>query len=120
MNLKIALEAGNDGIAYVALAGWLDGDTAPQLDKALADLDAAVLLVVLDMNELEYISSAGLRVIFAASKRQSRKGGELVLRNLSPGVKKVFEIIKALPSMKVFASVEEMDDYLAHFQKKNA
>ena len=118
MRLEVAVEAGNDGIANVALVGALDADTAPQLEKALKDLDAAILLVVLDMGELEYISSAGLRVIFAATKRQTAKGGELVVRNMSPGVKKVFEIIKALPTMKVFASVEEMDDYLAHFQKK--
>lgn len=120
MALKIDIAAGKPGIAQVSLVGSLDSDTAPQLEKALGGVDAGVLLVVLDMKELAFISSAGLRVIFAALKRQEARGGELVVSNMGAGVKKVFEIVKALPNMNVFASVEEMDDYLAHFQKKKA
>jgi len=118
MPLKIDVDANKPGITRVALVGSLDSDTAPQLEKALAAIDAAVLLVVLDMKELAFISSAGLRVVFVALKRQEAKGGEVVVTNMSEGVKKVFEIVKALPNMNVFASVKEMDEYLAHFQKK--
>ncbi len=118
MALKIDHAAGKPGIAHVSLAGSLDSETAPQLEKAFGAIDASAVLVVLDMKELAFISSAGLRVIFAALKRQEAKGGELVISNMSAGVKKVFEIVKALPSLNVFASVEEMDNYLAHFQKK--
>ena len=119
MALAIHVAPGKPGVAHVSLAGTLDTDTAPQLEKALADVDAGVLLVALDMKELEYISSAGLRVIFAALKRQDARGGKLVAGNMSPGVRKVFEIVKALPRMEVFASAQEMDDYLANFQKKS-
>lgn len=118
MPLKVNVAGDKLGISRVSLVGSLDSDTAPQLEKALVAMDARVLLVVLDMKELAFISSAGLRVIFAALKRQESKGGELVVANMSPGVKKVFEIVKALPSMNVFASVEEMDEYLAHFQQR--
>jgi anti-anti-sigma factor len=120
MALKLKVVADRPGIAQVSLVGSLDSDTAPELEKSLAAIDARVLLVVLDMKDLTFISSAGLRVIFAALKRQQSKGGEVVLSNMSPGVKKVFEIVKALPTMSVFASVEEMDDYLAHFQKRQS
>ena len=58
-------------------------------------------------------------MIFAALKRQDAKGGKLVAGNLSPGVRNVFEIVKALPRIEVFASAREMDDYLANFQKKS-
>ena len=119
MSLTIHVAPGKPGVAHVSLAGTLDTDTSPQLEKALAGVDAGVLLLALDMKELEYISSAGLRVLFAAQKRQEAKGGKVVARNLSPGVRKVFEIVKALPGMQVFASDQEMDDYLAHFQKKS-
>jgi anti-anti-sigma factor len=120
MPLKLNVVADKPGIARVLLVGSLDSDTAPQLEKTLTAMDARVLLIVLDMKELKFISSAGLRVIFAALKRQEAKGGEVVLADMSPGVKKVFEIVKALPSMNVFASVEEMDEYLAHFQKRQS
>ena len=120
MPLKIDTVANKPGIARVLVAGALDSNTAPQLDKALSDIDASVLLIVLDMEGLEYISSAGLRVIFAALKRQEAKRGELVFTNMGPGVKKVFEIVKALPSLNVFASLDEMDEYLATFQKRQS
>jgi anti-anti-sigma factor len=120
MPLKIEVVANKPGIARVLVAGSLDSNTAPELEKTLAGIDAAVLLIVLDMQDLEYISSAGLRVIFAALKRQDAKGGELVFTNMGPGVKHVFEIVKALPSMNVFASLEEMDEYLATFQKRRS
>jgi len=118
MALRLNVVSDKPGIARVSLAGSLDSDTAPELEKTLAAIDGRVLLIVLDMKDLTFISSAGLRVIFAALKRQESRGGEVVMSNLSPGVKKVFEIVKALPSMNVFASVEEMDEYLAIFQKR--
>ena len=118
MSLTIEIVANKPGIARVQLGGYLDSNTAPQLEKALAGIDAAVLLIVLDMEKLEFISSAGLRVVFATLKRQHAKGGELVFTNMGPGIKHVFEIVKALPSLSVFASEEEMDEYLATFQKR--
>jgi anti-sigma B factor antagonist len=118
MPLKIDVVANKPGIARVTVAGSLDSNTAPQLEQALTGIDAAVLLIVLEMQDLEYISSAGLRVVFAALKRQNAKGGELVFTSMSPNVKKVFEIVKALPSLSVFASMDEMDEYLDAFQKR--
>lgn len=118
MALKIDLAAGKSRVARLSLTGSLDSETSPQLEKALAGLDAAIVLVVLDLKNLEYISSAGLRVIFAALKKQESQGGELVMANLSPGVRRVFDIVRALPAMNVFASEAEMDEYLAAFQKR--
>ena len=120
MRLKIEVVASKPGITRVLVAGSLDSNTAPELEKTLTGIDGAILLIVLDMQDLEYISSAGLRVIFAALKRQEAKGGSLVFTNMGPGVKQVFEIVKALPRMNVFASVEEMDEYLATFQKRQS
>lgn len=118
MALKIDVAAGKSRLERLSLAGSLDSETAPQLEKALAAVDASIILVVLDLKELAYISSAGLRVIFAALKRQQAKGGDLVMSNMGPGVRKVFEIVKALPTLNVFASEAEMDEYLANFQKR--
>ena len=115
MPLDIDVSQSKPGTARVALTGSLDSETAPRLEKAMAALDANV--IAFDMTNLAFISSAGLRVIFAAAKRQRAKGGQIGMSNLRPGVRKVFEIVKALPDMNVFASEKEMDEYLASFQR---
>ena len=115
MPLTIDVNHDKPGTAHVSLTGSLDSETAPQLEKALGGIDANV--IAFDMTNLAFISSAGLRVMFAAAKRQKSKGGNVGMSNLRPGVRKVFEIVKALPDMNVFASEKEMDEYLARFQR---
>jgi anti-sigma B factor antagonist len=115
MPLNIDVNEVRPGTARVALTGSLDSETAPQLDKAMAELRADV--IAFDLTNLAFISSAGLRVMFAAAKRQRAKGGNIGMSNLRPGVRKVFEIVRALPDMNVFASEKEMDEYLASFQR---
>jgi anti-anti-sigma factor len=72
---------------------------------------------VVDLQNLEYISSAGLRSLFKAKKRASTEGGNLLLVNPQPQVKKVFDIIKALPTESIFTSEEELDSYLDKMQR---
>jgi len=115
MPLDIDISEPKPGTARVALTGSLDSDTSSQLEKAMAALNANV--VAFDMTNLAFISSAGLRIIFSTAKRQRAKGGQIGMSNLRPGVRKVFEIVKALPDMNVFASEKEMDEYLARFQR---
>lgn len=75
----------------VALQGRLDTTTAPQLETELkASLDGVEDLV-LDFSELEYISSAGLRVLLSAQKTMSRQGS-MVVRNVNSDIMEVFEL----------------------------
>ena len=106
-------------VARVALAGALNTDTAPGFDQELQAVVAQGLdLTVLDMKELDYISSAGLRVIFKAAKQTKAAGHRLAAANRKPHIDKVFEILKALPDMAVFANDQELDDYLDSMQSK--
>ncbi|MBQ0014827.1 MAG: STAS domain-containing protein [Clostridia bacterium] len=73
----------------VVLKGRLDTTTAPELEAAL-ELDGITDLV-LDFEGLEYISSAGLRVILAAQKKMSAQG-KMVIKNVNDTIKEVFEI----------------------------
>lgn len=116
MPISIQVSDGGHGTVRVALDGSLDSDTTPELETTLASLAERMPLILFDMQRLEFISSAGLRAIFATVKRQKTHGGEVALSNMSPGVRKVFEIVKALPDMRVFTSTEELDNYLAKFQ----
>ena len=106
-------------VARVALAGALNTDTAPGFDQELQTVVSQGLdLTVLDMKELDYISSAGLRVIFKAAKQTKAAGHRLAAANRKPHIDKVFEILKALPDMAVFANDQELDDYLDSMQNK--
>ncbi len=73
----------------VVLKGRLDTTTAPELEAAL-ELDGITDLA-LDFEGLEYISSAGLRVILAAQKKMSAQG-KMVIKNVNDTIKEVFEI----------------------------
>ena len=75
----------------VALEGRLDTTTAPQLEAELkASLDGITELN-LDFEKLEYLSSAGLRVLLAAQKVMNRQGS-MTIRNVKPAVMDVFEV----------------------------
>jgi anti-anti-sigma factor len=120
MKLKTAITIDeNKSVARVSLAGALNTDTAPGFDQELQKVVAQGLdLTVLDMKELDYISSAGLRVIFKAAKQTKAAGHRLAAANRKPHIDKVFEILKALPDMAVFANDQELDDYLDSMQNK--
>ena len=75
----------------IALAGRLDTMTAPELEAAIAGDIANVSSAVLDLAELEYVSSAGLRVILSMHKELLKKEG-LVVKNSNETVSEVFEV----------------------------
>ena len=63
-----------DKCATVALSGRLDTLTSPQLEEALRELPADITKLVIDLKDLEYVSSAGLRVFLNAQKSMMEKG----------------------------------------------
>lgn len=69
--------------------GWLDTQASPELEKAVSELESNVESLVLDLEKLEYISSAGLRQIVAAHKKMS---GKLTLRNVQPDIMSVLSM----------------------------
>ena len=84
-------------VARVCLAGALNTDTAPAFEARLREVtDRNFSLTVLDMKDLDYISSAGLRVIFKAAKEVKGSGNRLAAANRKPHIEKVFEILKAV------------------------
>jgi anti-anti-sigma factor len=118
LTTTVAIDEENS-VARVALAGALNTDTAPAFELRLQDVVAAGHeLTVLDMKDLDYISSAGLRVIFKAAKQTKSSGRKLAAANRKPHIDKDFEILKALPDMAVFANDQELDDYLDTMQRK--
>ena len=119
MPLEIEIHAEPHEGKRISLAGSLDTDTANQLqDKIDHEIDSTVHMLIIDLKRLQFLSSAGLRVIFKTKKYMDSHEGKFMLLNLQPQVRKVFDIIKALDGMNVFRSEEEMDEYLTAMQNK--
>lgn len=122
MPLEIQIQrnigAQNAGVVTVQLAGNLDSETAPELERQLAPvLSGAVKDVVFDLATLKFISSAGLRVFGATRKTLKERGGQASFINMQPQIREVFSIIKALPGVAVFRDTAELDRYLAARQR---
>lgn len=115
MSLDIEIFNDENGHCQINLTGRLDTHTSPKLEACLSQLVSPIQ--ILDMQNLNYISSAGLCCIFKAKKELVSTGGHLLLVNLLPQVKKVLDIIKALPENEVFANQGELDKYLDKMEK---
>jgi anti-anti-sigma factor len=119
MTLSVTSKQKMDGVYIISPAGRLDTNSYKGLEERV-DL---VLVekphtLVFDMAALDYISSMGVRVIAKAQKAMKAFDGKVVLFNLQPQIRKVFDIIKALPTQQVFSNMDELDDYLDRMQRR--
>jgi anti-anti-sigma factor len=121
MTLQISSESSEPTAMRLILNGKLDTITAPQLDQFIDDrLHRNVKTLVVDLQQLSFVSSAGLRIFAKARKTMKSREGKTYFVNLSPQVKKVFDIVKAVPISEVFQDPKELDAYLASIQQKAA
>jgi anti-anti-sigma factor len=120
MFLQIQIEPPKARQQRIALVGRIDTHTYQDLDQRLAPVLGNVVVdnLVLDLGGVDYISSAGVRSVFRARKALAARGGKVLVVNPQPQVKKVFDIVKAVPITDVFRSTAELDAYLDKMQKK--
>ena len=119
MELKVNVTQKAQGVYVVQPAGSLNSNTYSILDKKVDTILAEMpTLLVLDLEHLEYLSSAGLRVILKTRKALTQNNAQLVFMNLQPQIRKVFDIVNAFPAMQIFQNIEELDDYLDVMQRQ--
>lgn len=75
----------------LVLSGRLDTMTAPELEKAINDNIVCVDELILDIKELEYMSSAGLRVLLSAQKKMNAVG-KMTVKNVNDMIMEIFEV----------------------------
>lgn len=75
----------------VTLTGRLDTTTAPQLETEVKLNIVGVKTLILDFAGLEYLSSAGLRVLLAAQKTMNKQG-EMIIKNVNETINEIFEV----------------------------
>ena len=89
---KLKVTMSKDGAEYTfALEGRLDTLTSPDLEDQLEEIYEGAEKLIFDLGKLEYISSAGLRVLLGAAQEMEDRG-EMVVCNVTPAVKDVFDV----------------------------
>lgn len=81
----------NGSALTLQLEGLLDTTTSPQLEAELSASLDGVTQLTLDLQQLAYLSSAGLRVILGAQKRMNKQG-QMVVRHVNETIMEVFEV----------------------------
>lgn len=120
MGIEVSRNEKSTGVFVISVSGSIDTNTYAALEKEIdSTLQNSPKAIVLDMKDVNYMSSAGVRVVLKAKKMLRQNNGEFSLVNLQPQIRKVFDIINALPDLNIFASIEELDGYLDSMQKKN-
>jgi anti-anti-sigma factor len=118
MALKVNTAVKRPGIFVVAPIGSIDAaGHAVFQERVDSVLNQNPDVIVFDMEYADYINSMGIRVLVKTKKAMKKSGGKIMFINLQPQIKKVFEILNALPSLNVFASIQELDSYLDAMQK---
>lgn len=120
MGLGISvLRREDEDTIIMELSGSLDTETYLDFkDKSDKQFAKSPKALVLDLKNLEYISSMGVSAVLDAYKIAGSKGISFLLSNMPAHIEHVFKIIRALPGIQVFESVEEADKYLAAMQKR--
>lgn len=117
MALSVRVERKHDA-CVVSPSGSIDSTTYEDLGKEFNSiLEKPVKVIIVNMEEVSYISSMGLGILVKIMKAVRKDGGIFMLSNLQPQVKKVFDIVKALPDVNIFESIEEADAYFDKIQR---
>jgi len=123
MTLELRPERSSPSRLVLHLQGRLDANTYLDFDGATQPLLTELpqgATVVLDLAGLDYISSAGLRSVARVRKVTRALGGHTLLLDPQPQVRKVFDIVKAVPVSEVFTGTAELDAYLDRIQRQIA
>ncbi len=105
----MSIEQENRGdVLVLRLAGRLDSSNAPELERVLLDkLATGTNRLVFDLSALDYVSSAGLRVVLLAGKKLRGSRGQLALAGVRDMVREVLDMSGFLALFVVTATVEE-------------
>ena len=103
-----------NGIVSISIKGRLDADSSPEAEKVVKQaLAGQTTRVLFNLSALEYLSSAGLRVLLSAAKEIRRREGKIVLCSLNEFVKEIFEVSGFQSLIPIAESVESGLEILA-------
>jgi len=122
IQVDVSYKGENDEIAVISAKGFIDTTTAPELEKKLEEqLALNKYKIVVDLKNIDYVSSAGWGVFVSEIREIRENGGDLVLVNMSPDVYDVYELMEFSSILKSFDGLEEaISNFLGQPVKKEA
>ena len=106
--MRVSEERLADGVVRVTVEGRLDAVTVPGFEQTLQRLLAeGQIRIVVDLGAVNYISSSGLRALLTARRQARIRGGEVLLCQLHPRVREIFEMVGFLSVFGVYATCQE-------------
>ena len=105
---EITYEDAQDGVTLIHVLGWLDAHTFELMDQAVnSQFEAGNVKLIINLENVEYISSAGAGVFIGALTSAKERDGEIVLMNPVQAVKEVFDLLGLSQIFKFATSIEE-------------
>lgn len=105
-----------NGIGIIHINGELDALSSPELTRFFEEkVDKSCVNLVVDLRELNYSSSAGIRVFLGLARGARQNGGDLRIAGVQPGVEKIFKLSKFDKIVKIF---HEVDDAVLSYTKE--
>ncbi len=93
--------------------GSIDTETHDNFRSVIGPLlNNTTKAITIDLNDVDYISSAGLGVFFSMQEKMKKMKAQLLFCHLKPPIKKLFDIVRTLPKEHQFQSLEEADKFL--------
>ena len=121
MRLTVDVEKKLERVYVLHPKGSIDGTSYTIL---ASEVDALIAknprLVIFDLKDVHFVSSAGLGVVLVAEQKMKELGGNTLMVNLQPQIRKVFDIVKMLPPEQMLGSIEDLDRYLEEIQRKSS
>ena len=119
MQLKVKSNIKRPGVVVISPIGSINSATYSILEEKVDNiLNSRPDVIIFDMEFTDYINSTGIRVLLKTKKAMKATNGRIAFINLQPQIRKVFDILKAIPTLEVFANIQELDEYLDLMQKK--
>ncbi len=122
MSIQVTIESRTNATGHpstvVWLAGVLDSSAASSAQQAMAPMLASTpRRVVFDLGDLQFVDSTGIGVLLETRLAIKEHGGDVAMTNVRKPVRRVLDVVKALPGVPIFRDMAEFDAYLAQVQR---
>jgi anti-sigma B factor antagonist len=105
--MELTTESLSDGIARIVLAGRMDAAGANQIDVRFTALTAtSAAQIVVDMAQVPFVSSIGIRLLLSSAKALTRRGGRMVIASPQPLVKETFTLARIDTLIPLYGDLE--------------
>ena len=105
-NFEFSVEQEGD-IYIVLIGGRVDATTAPTLEKKLAKIEEIAMKMAIDFSQVDYLSSAGMRLLLVLTKKMGAKGGKVAYFGMADSVLEIIKMAGFERILKIFSNKSE-------------